>query len=164
MKAVRIMGIKSTLVAFTANCYVRCTKNKLRSIPMLKCSTFLFLLFACSICFGQTDTIFVTDGNPKLKVKENEPFVLKFIACHSCGYNWSLDKADTLNVKVIKVTSKHTSGRNDVTGGSVYEFWKIKVMAVGTYELEFIYKRPWLKDIEKVICVELHVNERSTGK
>ena len=93
-----------------------------------------------------------------LKVKENEPFVLKFLACHSCGYNWSLDKVDTLNVKLINVTSKHTSGRNDIVGGSVYEFWKIKVIAVGTYVLEFVYKRPWLKDNEKVTCVELYVN------
>lgn len=125
---------------------------------MLKCSTLLFLIFAYSICYCQTDTIYITDDNPILKVKENEPFVLKFLACHSCGYNWSLDKVDTLNVKLINVTSKHTSGRNNIMGGNAYEFWKMKVIEVGTYVLEFVYKRPWLKDIEKVICVELYVN------
>ncbi len=125
---------------------------------MLKCSILLFLLFVFSIGYGQTDTIFITDDHPVIKVKENEPFVLKFLACYSCGYNWSLDKVDTLNVKLINITSKHTSGRNDIVGGSVYEFWKIKVIAVGTYTLEFVYKRPWLKDNEKVTCVELYVH------
>jgi len=125
---------------------------------MFKCPTLLFLFFACSICYCQTDTIYITDDMPILKVKANEPFVLKFLACHSCGSNWSLDKVDTSKVKLINVTSKHTSGRNDIRGGSVYEFWKINVIALGSYELEFVYKRPWLKDNEKVICIELNVN------
>ena len=133
-------------------------KIEKRFVQMLKFSILLFLLFACSICNCQIDTIFITDNIPILKVKENEPFVLKFLACHSCGYNWSLDKVDTSNVKLINVTNKHTSGRNDIVGGSVYEFWKFKVVAVGSYVLEFVYKRPWLKDNEKVASVVLYVN------
>jgi predicted secreted protein len=133
-------------------------KNEKLSVQMLKFSTLLFLLFSCSICYCQTDTIFITDNIPILKVKENEPFVLKFLACHSCGYNWKLNKVDTSYVKVINVTSKHTSGRNDIVGGSVYEFWKFEVVASGSYSLEFVYKRSWLKDNEKVVCVELNVN------
>jgi predicted secreted protein len=61
-------------------------------------------------------------------------------------------------VKLINVTTKHTSGRNDIRGGNVFEFWKFKVIAVGSYVMEFVYKRPWLKQNEKVSRVELYVN------
>ena len=125
---------------------------------MLKFSTLLFFFFSFSICYCQTDTIFITDNIPILKVKENLPFVLKFLACHSCGYSWSLDKVDSSCVKLINVTTKHTSGRNDIRGGNVFEFWKFKVIAVGSYVMEFVYKRPWLKQNEKVSRVELYVN------
>jgi len=124
---------------------------------MLNFSVFLFLFFACSISYCQTDTTFITDDIPILKVKENEPFVLKFLACHSCGYHWSLSQADSSYVKLINVTSKHTSGRNDVTGGNVFEFWQFKVTATGNYTLEFVYKRSWLKETEKVFRVGLYV-------
>jgi len=125
---------------------------------MLKLPTLLLLFFSCSICYCQTDTTFITADSPILKVKENEPFVLKFLACHSCGYNWSLNKVDSSCVKLINVTNKHTSGRNDIVGGNEFEFWEFKVVAVGSYILEFVYKRPWLKENEKVFRVELIVN------
>ena len=125
---------------------------------MVKCPIILYLFFTCSICYCQTDTIFITDDMPVLKIKANEPFILKFLACHSCGYNWSLDKIDTSVVKLIDVTSMHASGRNDIKGGSIYEFWKMKVIASGSYVLEFVYKRTWLKDSGKITYVELYVN------
>ena len=124
---------------------------------MLKYSLLLFVLLNSSIGYCQSDTIMITDDIPALNIKENESFVLKFLACHDCGYNWSLHNIDTLNVKLIKVTSKHTSGRNNIRGGNVYEFWKFKAVSLGTYVLEFNYKRPWLKENEKVYRVELHV-------
>jgi predicted secreted protein len=125
---------------------------------MKKLYLVLFVLLNFSICYCQNDTIFVTGDIPILKVKANEPFVLKFLACHDCGYNWSLEKADSSYVKLISLSSRNTSGRNNIEGGNVYEFWKFTVVSAGTYVLEFIYKRPWLKEVEKVFNVELHVN------
>ena len=125
---------------------------------MIKCPALFLLFFACLISYCQTDTIFITDDMPALKVKTDEPFILKFLACHSCGFKWSLVKVDTSNVKLIDVTSMHASGRNDIKGGSIYEFWKMKVIASGSYVLEFVYKRTWLKDSGKITYVELYVN------
>ena len=125
---------------------------------MLKHSLLLLVLLKCSTGYCQCDTIMITDNIPPLNIKENESFVLKFLACHDCGYHWSLEKVDTSNVKLINVSSQNTSGRNDIDGGNVYEFWRFKVISVGTYVLEFYYKRPWLKENGKVYRVELYVN------
>jgi len=124
---------------------------------MLKLPTLLFFLFTTSICYCQTDTIFIADNTPTVKVKANEPFVLKFITCHSCGYSWSLNSVDSSFVKLIGVTSEHTTGRKGIAGGNVFEFWKFKVIAAGSYVLDFVYKRPWLKENKKISRVELDV-------
>jgi predicted secreted protein len=125
---------------------------------MLKYSVLILLLFAWSACYCRNDTIFITDDATTVKVKVNEPFVLKFLACPTCGYHWSLTKTDSSSLTLINVTSRHTSGRTDLVGGNVYEFWKFNAVAVGKYVLEFIYKRSWLKEYKKAARIELYVN------
>ena len=116
----------------------------------------IFILISSYSGFCRNDTVMIK-CDTSLHIKKNKPFTFKFIACPSCGYRWSLDKVDSNFVKLINFSSKHTSGRNDIVGGNVYEFWKFKVVSAGTYILEFIYKRPWLTENEKVFRVELHV-------
>ncbi len=125
---------------------------------MKKGAAIILLFFTYSVCYCQIDTLLVTDDLPLLEIKQNEPFMLKFLACHSCGFNWSLVDVDTLKIQLISVTSKHTSGREDIKGGSVYEYWKFNITTAGYYVLEFIYKRPWLKENERISSVELFVN------
>ena len=116
----------------------------------------IFFLIGSFIGFCGNNTIMIKQDT-SLHLRKNKLFTLKFIACHSCGYSWSVKKVDSNFVKLINVSSKHTSGRNDIVGGNAYEFWKFKVVSAGTYILEFLYKRPWLTDNEKVYCVELLV-------
>jgi predicted secreted protein len=137
---------------------VQVDNNYKTLLEMLRYLLLLFVLLNSSIACCQNDTILITGNTPVLNVKENEPFALKFLACHDGGYHWFLEKTDTAKVKLINVSSRHTSGRTDMVGGNVYEFWLFKVVSGGTYVLDFIYKRPWLKEEEKAYRVELHVN------
>jgi predicted secreted protein len=120
----------------------------------------LLLLILLKVSFGtcQDNTVIITNNITTIDIKVNEPVVLSFLACHSCGYNWSLEKVDTAQVKLISTTVKNAGGRNNMKGGSVYELWKFNIVTPGTFVLDFIYKRPWMKEVEKAYRVELRAH------
>src|SRR5450830_988985 len=102
-------------------------------------SLLILFLLKLGVTFGQDSLNYITSEQTKIEVKVNEPFIIKLRACHSCGYHWYLEEIDTLNVKLIEVTSKNTSERRHI-GGDVFEFWKFIGVNVGKYNLEFIMK------------------------
>jgi predicted secreted protein len=103
--------------------------------------TFL-ILFLSELCsaFGQDSLKYITPEQTEIDIKVNEPFIIKLRACHSCGYRWTIEEFDTLNVKLIAVTFKNTNGRENWMGGDVFEFWKFTGIKAGTYKLEFVQK------------------------
>ena len=129
-----------------------------RPITFLKVVLFLSILLKVSFSYSQDSVSIINSDSTTFNFKLNEPFVLRFEACTSCGYDWFMEPVDTTRVKLLCRTSKHTSGRTDIAGGNVYEFCKFIGLSRGTYSLEFYYKRPWLKENEKVYRVKLLIN------
>ena len=109
---------------------------------MIRYSLLILFLLQLGSALGQDSLKYITSEQRKIDVKVNEPFIIKLRACHSCGYHWTLEQFDTLNVKLISVTSKNTSWRIHQDGGDVFEFWKFIGVNVGKYNLEFIMKGP----------------------
>jgi predicted secreted protein len=107
---------------------------------MIRYSFLILFLLNIGSVLGQDSLYYITPDQSKINVKVNEPFIIKLRACHSCGYGWTMQQDDTINVKLIKVTSKNIDERKPI-GGSVFEFWKFSGGRVGTYSIEFIQKR-----------------------
>jgi predicted secreted protein len=125
---------------------------------MIRYSFLILFLFNLGSALGQDSLKFITPEQTKIDVKVNEPFIIKLRACHSCGYHWTLEQIDTLNIKLISMTSKNTSGRQ-MHGGDVFEFWKFIGLNAGSYYLEFIQKGPGRDPKENGRCnFELWVN------
>jgi predicted secreted protein len=121
----------------------------------------IIILFILQICaaFGQDSLNYITAEQTKIEVKVNETFIIKLRACHSCGYHWTLNQIDTLNLKLVEVTSKNKCGRVQQIGGDVFEYWKFIGVSVGTYNLEFVQKGPAKEYKENGRCnFELWVN------
>ena len=129
-----------------------------RPVAFIKVVLFLSILLTVSCSYGQDSVSVINSDSTTLNFKLNEPFVLRFEACTSCGYNWFMEPADTTKVKLIGRTSKNKSGRTDIEGGNVYEFWKFIGLSRGTYFLIFKYNRPWLKENDKACQVKLLIN------
>ena len=108
---------------------------------MIRYSFLILFLIKFGSAFGQDSIKYITSEQTQIDVKVNEPFIIKLRACHSCGYHWTLEQIDTLNIKLISMTSKNTSGR-PTHGGDAFEFWKFIGINVGKYNLGFIMKGP----------------------
>lgn len=90
------------------------------------------------------------------QIKISEKFSLEFKTCTSCGYNWIVVKNfDTTKLKFIGITPIKNP-KNQI-GGSMTELWSFQGLAKGNYQLTFIYKRPWLKEIMKEAIVNIKV-------
>ena len=88
----------------------------------------------------------------------NDTFELKFFGCPSCGYLWILDSIDSTKIKLINKTYRSTNPNPYIVGGYVIETWIFAGLQKGNYNLSFIYKRPWLTDIEKTESVRVIIN------
>ncbi|MFZ4413665.1 MAG: protease inhibitor I42 family protein [Bacteroidales bacterium] len=126
---------------------------------MIRYFTLVLVLISLNSAIGQDSLYYITPEQTKIDIKANEPFIVKLRACHSCGIRWFVEQLDTLNIKLISVTRKNTSGRVYQKGGSVFEFWKFIGLKVGTYNLEFVQKGPAREFKEYGRCkFELWVN------
>jgi predicted secreted protein len=115
--------------------------------------TFLILfVLRLGSAIGQDSLYYATPEKTKIDVKVNETFIIKLRVCHSCGFRWTMEQHDTINVKLISVTSKNANGRENWSGGDVFEFWKFTGIKAGTYNLEFVQKRPGRESRENGRC------------
>ena len=114
----------------------------------------LLILFLLNLCdaFWQDSLYYITPKQTNIDVKVGVPFIIKLFSCHYCGYYWNLENSDTINVKLIAVRYEKVSGRDTDIGGDVFEFWKFIGVNVGTYNLEFVQKRPAAYLPEKGRC------------
>lgn len=101
----------------------------------------------------QDSLYYITPGQTKIEVRVNESFIIKLKACNFCGYHWTLEEPDTVNVKLISVRSENTSGRANQKGGDVFEFWKFTGVKAGTYKHEFVQKGPGREFKENGRCI-----------
>jgi predicted secreted protein len=102
----------------------------------------MLILLKMSSAIGQDSLYYFTPAVTKIDVKINEAFTVKLTAGPSCGFHWTLDQSDTINVKLISVTHQNASGRIQQKGGDVYEFWKFIGLHAGKYNLEFVERGP----------------------
>ncbi len=117
------------------------------------------ILLKVGLVTGQDSLNYFTPAETKIEAKVNEAFIIKLIACHSCGIHWNLDQADSSMVKLISVTYQNASGRKQQKGGDVYELWKFIGLHAGKYNLEFVLRGPAKEHKEYDRCkFELWVN------
>jgi len=114
-----------------------------------------FVICIASQCQNYRDMNLLNDS--VIRTGLNEPFDLKFEACHDGGYRWFMEPADSSKLRLINKTSRSTSGK-PVFGGNVFEIWTFTGLQKGDYQLLFYYKRPWLTEIEKTETVRIVVN------
>jgi len=82
-------------------------------------------------------------------IKLNENFKLDFRTCPSCGYTWIMNNLyDSTQFKLIGITSWNEKNHIQLKGGTDVFTWEFQGLKKGTYRLIFVYKRPWLKEIE----------------
>lgn len=82
-------------------------------------------------------------GQSTLRAKKDSILVIELNAALAEGYSWEIAKLDTANLKVISV--KDISEDKGIGANSIQKF-SIMGIRRGTYNLELVYWRPWLKD------------------
>ena len=80
-----------------------------------------------------------TVENASMKV--SNPLAIEFEEASSAGYLWSATEA-TGHIQITKTTK---SPRPGITGFPVVEF-SLVADVPGTYEVDFVHKRPWEED------------------
>ncbi|MFZ4402400.1 MAG: protease inhibitor I42 family protein [Bacteroidales bacterium] len=82
-------------------------------------------------------------------IKLNEFFKLDFRTCPSCGYTWIMNNLyDSTQLKLIGITSWNEKNHIQLKGGTDVFIWEFQGLKKGAYRLFFVYKKPWLEEIE----------------
>jgi predicted secreted protein len=96
----------------------------------------------------------VTDVRTEEKsLKVGEALSVQFTEAASAGYLWSATEA-TGSLQISK--SRKTMGHG-VGGFGTVEFTAVADVP-GTYEIEFVHKRPWNDEVAEAVLYRLHVN------
>lgn len=90
------------------------------------------------------------------QVKVFEKFSLDFISCPSCGCDWYI-KTFIDHANLIIVDSATVKNNVNRIGGFSTKSWTFEGLTKGDYQLLFIYKRPWLKEIELRATVNIKI-------
>jgi len=106
----------------------------------------IYIAFMNNQCYSQ-DSI-KPDTTITKQYKVLETFSLNFKACKSCGYDWKIaNPVDSTKLKYIASTTIKNSLHT--IGGFATKSFTFQGLAKGDYQLIFVYKRPWLNEIEK---------------
>lgn len=101
---------------------------------------FFVMAFACS-SFSQNKTM----KQESVQAKKDSVFTIRLLASIGEGYSWRISgQSDSTSVKLIK--SNQLPGSQDKDGGLETQVFYLKGVKVGTYQLQFIYEKPWLKE------------------
>ena len=125
----------------------------MKPIPILLILTLLTLSYYNSYSQERIKS----DTTIAMRVKVCEDFHLDFISCPTCGYGWKLQtQTDTANLKIVDYATIENPKHK--IGGYVTVSWTFQGLIKGDYQLVFIYKRPWLDEIEKRETVYVRVD------
>ena len=98
------------------------------------------IAFACS-SFTQNKTM----KQETIQAKKDSVFTIRLLAAIGEGYSWRImGQSDSISVKFIKTTQ--LPGSEDKDGGLETQVFYFTGVKVGTYQLQFVYEKPWLKE------------------
>ncbi|GEM_PF-914350 len=102
---------------------------------------FVFVMaFACS-SFTQNKAM----KQETLQAKKDSVFTIRLLASIGEGYSWRImGQSDSLSVKLIK--TNQLPGYQDKDGGLETQVFYFTAVKNGTYQLQFVYEKPWLKE------------------
>ena len=98
------------------------------------------MAFACS-SFTQNKTM----KQETLQAKKDSVFTIRLLASIGEGYSWRLkSQSDSTSVKFIKTIL--LPGSENKEGGLETQVFYFTGAKIGTYQLQFVYEKPWLKE------------------
>ena len=99
-----------------------------------------FMAFACA-SFTQKKTM-----NPEtIQAKKDSVFTIQLLASIGEGYSWRITgQSDSSIVKFVKTIQ--LPGSEDKDGGLETQVFYFKGVKIGTFPLQFVYEKPWLKE------------------
>lgn len=110
-------------------------------------------------------SIYDIENGPKtIQVTKNTLFALKMESNPTTGYAWSLENLDKINemglLDLISLAEyEQKPNPNNLMGIGGYSFFKFRSIAQGRQVVDFIYKQPWEKEINKRIRVVIETIE-----
>ncbi len=126
---------------------------------MIRHCLLILIILKVASASAQDSLCCFTPANPKIEAKVNKEFIIKLRSCNSCGFHWTVDRLDTINVKLISVTVQNANGKKQQVGGDVYAFWKFVGLHTGEFNLEFVKRGPSKENKETGRCkFELLIN------
>lgn len=101
---------------------------------------FFVLAFACS-SFTQNKTM----KQETVQAKKDSVFTIRLLASIGEGYSWRIkSQSDSTCIKFHKTIQLPDSENKD--GGLETQVFYFTGVKIGTYQLQFVYEKPWLKE------------------
>lgn len=105
---------------------------------------------------AQTHELITSDTTITRHIQPFEKFRLNFQSCPTCGFDWKIISfIDTSKLKIVD--SATIQKHKNQTGGYTIKSWTFQGLSQAECQLIFIYKRPWLKEIEKKVIVNVKI-------
>ena len=101
-------------------------------------------LFILGLTFGSACA---TDNDIKsLSVKKCSIFSITLRSNPTTGYSWKIAKISSPLI-VKNLSSEYLPDNTGLTGSGGREIWKFKALKCGNASIEFVYQRPWEKNV-----------------
>ena len=113
---------------------------KQRGVMKIAIILFFVMAAACS-SFTQNKTM----KQETIQAKKDSVFTIRLLASIGEGYSWRIkSQSDSTCVKFIK--TNQIPGSQDKDGGLETQVFYFTGAKTGTYQLQFVYEKPWLKE------------------